>query len=357
MKQRALKIGGLLVLLTAAVEGTPGQQTFEDSPFDQRFLQSSVRAPGAPSGAPLGFHVLRSISLPGPLPGAGPRVVEDRIEIPVSGGLAVASWKTATPVEVNAEASLPGPRPEWGQDPLGRYRARALASGWILVQKQCRRCDVGWRRAWKLRAVASLQTAPLVTSRSVYFGAMDNRVYGLKRRNGHRLWATDVGERVSKPLVFWAGRIAAAPEPPPADAATSNGNPAKTAAVEPAKNEPRGGASEEREIELLLVLPDVGNEMLALDSSSGRKLATYKADGKLTGVPTIAPDGSILVAVQKYKADEASLVVLELAVVIPEQAPVSEPGEEDTSPKALSDSLVAAPPTSPPTQKRKQRAP
>ena len=57
-----------------------------------------------------------------------------------------------------------------------------------------------WRKKWKIRAPGSEFARPLITDKRIYYGATDNRVYGVKRRSGHRVWVTDVEGRAIRPL-------------------------------------------------------------------------------------------------------------------------------------------------------------
>jgi hypothetical protein len=139
-----------------------------------------------------------------------------------------------------------------------------------------------------------------VTARRVFFGALDNRVYSVKRKNGHRVWAADVGGRVSGALVLWSARPAGEDDPRP-------GAPGPAA---------------------ILVVPDRRNRILALDPLSGTEVASFTLpdpESRLVGVPVKTPDGRIVAATQKYAPTDASLLVLQLDPVVPapdETAPV-----------------------------------
>ena len=79
----------------------------------------------------------------------------------------------------------------------------------------------------------------------------------------------------------------------------------------------------------LLVLPDTGQQLIALDPSSGAELARFELGsgaGRLRGLPLPTPDGKIVVAREKYNTTDASLMVLELtpaAATLPMTAPAT----------------------------------
>jgi hypothetical protein len=122
-------------------------------------------------------------------------------------------------------------------------------------------------------------------------------VYCLRADNGHRVWAVDVGDRVSRPLGLWRAPAAATPpaEPPPSP-------PVPTL--------------------LLLVATDGGGSLLALDPYDGARIAVFElpaADGRLATPAVASADGSVLIGREKYAASEADLMVL--ALVAPEAQP------------------------------------
>ncbi len=258
-------------------------QKSEPSPFDQPFLDP-LAVPSRSAPPQLTFKVVADIPLPGPLPGPGPRLVGDRIEIPVAGGMATTRWVAdAEPVlELETAHELPTPEgsSDWVEAPDGRFRARTEPGGRISMQKRCPRCRDGWRSRWKLRMPGSTPAPPLLTEKRVYVGTMDNRVYALTRRNGHRAWATDVEDRVARPVVLWQG------------------------------------VGDAKGFEAILVLPGSGSRLIALDAQTGLRVADFElseAGGRLRSTPLATPDGKIIVARERYKATEASLIVLQLA--------------------------------------------
>jgi hypothetical protein len=295
--------GAILAALALALAGAGssvgqsslnGSGTTETSPYLEPPPDAGDGSDGGPSVA---FRVITEISLPGPLPGAGPRLVEGRLLTPVSGGIASSGWDAAAEVVVSASPPDPQPgvrgEPRWSVAPDGRIRVTVLESGHLLAQKRCKRCRAGWRKKWKLRLAGSVTAPPLVTEERVYFGALDNRVYSLKRKNGHRVWEVDVQGRASREILRWQGAVL----------------PAGQSDERPWEGEP---------LDVLLVVPDHGTELFALDARSGAKVASYDLaddEGRLIGAPALTPDGKIVVARQKYAPEDASLMVFELVGV------------------------------------------
>jgi len=133
----------------------------------------------------------------------------------------------------------------------------------------------------------------VVADDRVYFGATDNRVYAVRRRNGHRLWDTDVGGRVVRSPVIWSYA-------------------------------PQDGTAEPEPLPLLLVVPGDGSSLVVLEALTGRRVTRWtlpENGGGLVGKPLPLDGQRIALARQKYQEDEASLLVLRLA---PSASPVSE---------------------------------
>jgi outer membrane protein assembly factor BamB len=214
--------------------------------------------------------------------------------------VAETGWAAGSQARVEAvvESEQPPPdRPgfEWVLAPNGRARYALTDDGFLLAQKKCARCPAGWRRRWQLRVSGVGLAPPLVTEKRIFYGSLDNRVYGLKRRNGHRLWEIDLEGRVSRPLRQWR--------------ALAYGSDPEGAARDPSPP-------------LILVVPDDGGGIVALDARSGAKVAAFdlpEDGGTLVGAPLVTPDGGIVVARQKYTPADASLMVFRL-VAAPQPA-------------------------------------
>ena len=299
---------GLLVL---ASDGASQAQTFDSTPAFEESFEKKKKA-SAPEGPSIYFSKLYELPLPGPLPEGGPLLVDGRIEIPVDGGRVASGWEEAAELEwIEAGGDPAGTEDSpWVEDPSGRTRFRTEADGRLLAQKRCKRCRDGWRKKWRLRVAGSTVAPPLVTETRVFFGALDNRVYCIKRRSGHRVWAIDVAGRVTRPLRIVTIHDLPAAEPPPAeeDAGTDTKKKKK-------KSKNASEAEVLRSIELLLLVPDHGSSIVALTVETGQKAAEYalpESEGTFKGSPLLTPDGKIVVARQKYEASDASLLVLSL---------------------------------------------
>jgi hypothetical protein len=277
-------------LLVVAAPGSLGQTTSSGDAFQNQFpdpLQYKAPVPELPE---LQFAVVTEIDLAGPFV-SGPRVVGDHVEVRTTAGLMRVDWTgEVTPVRVDpAEAGTAVEEPSgWGLSPDGSHRGGQL-NGRLVVQKICEGCRNGWNRRWRLRVPGLAPVAPLLTSQRVYFGSADNRVYGVRRRNGHRLWATPMNGRVLRELALW---------------------------IDPDTTTQPGVAA-------ILVVPDPGAEMVVLDVYSGAPMLRYRLAGEgdqIVGAPAITPDGHVILARQGYAADDAGIIVLKLVQAEPDPA-------------------------------------
>ena len=272
-----------VLLLAAPVSG---QSLSDGGPFDETLTP----LPGAPEAEPLPpleLRLLAAIPLPGPLPGGALRLEDGRVIVPVAGGVAAAApaaGARATALPDAAVTPFPG-EGTWVEDAGGRQRF-AVRDGRIVAQRRCGSCRSGFRRIWRARIPGDRLAVPLPQEELVFVGGLDNRVYALRQHNGHRVWTADVGGRISRPLVPWRGSV-----------------PATTAGDPPLA------------LDLVLVVPDHGARLLALDAESGRHVASVEldeAEGSLVGVPLTTEDGRIVVARQRYTEQEADLLVYAL---------------------------------------------
>jgi len=289
----------LIAIALVAVSFGPVHAQRENYTSEDAFrdLPPAAAADRGPTGPKLAFQLQAEIPLPGPLPGAAPRLRDELIEIEVAGGTAVtepiagatARLITGTATNVGSEERA---APQWAEEASGRFRYRSIPGGKIESQRRCKRCKSGWKRRWKLRVPGNTPATPLVADDRVYFGALDNRVYCVKARNGHRVWVADIGARVTLPLIRWEGER-------PTDA---DSNPETT-------------EESSETLRLILAVPSAGDRMVALDARSGQPVATIRlpdGEGTLVSSPLATPDGKIVLARQKYAASEASLMVYRL---------------------------------------------
>jgi len=261
---------------------------------------SAPPARRSPRGRQWSLALERQIPLPGPLPAGTPRLTEAGVELLVAGGTALVDWNQGLRLSVapgSTAADNAAEAESWATSPNGKYRFQAQGDGWIVAQKRCKRCrKPPWRRKWKLRVSGTAPVAPVATDKRVFFGAMDNRIYSLRVRNGHRVWATDIKGRPLRGLVLahW--------QPPPPLGSEEFDPPEPPA-------EP---------LELILAIPGDGHQLLALNAETGAKVADFTVDpakGRLVGQPVMTIDGAILVGRSDYDEEQAALVVLRLKQV------------------------------------------
>ena len=223
-------------------------------------------------------------------------------------------WSSDAVAVIDDDATPPAPEEPtlYSTDPENRFRGSFLPEGRLLLEKNCGKCKKGWRKKWKLRIAGQASNPPLITENRVYFGAPDNRVYSLQRSNGYRLWDVDIGGRLSKPLMLWVGSVT------------------------------EGDPDDVRE--LIIALPDGGARIIALDARSGQEVARFELppdSGRIRGEPITTPDGSIVVAREKYNVEDASLMVLELSATVtiaeadPTVTPEGEVADVEPTPTGL----------------------
>lgn len=169
----------------------------------------------------------------------------------------------------------------WTEGPDGLYRCRADPEGGLVVEHRHRPTSP-WKQAWRRKTAAPVSSPPIVMGRRVLFASSEGRVTSARLSNGHLLWATDVGERLSRAAVLWNG--------PPGGAGSGE----------------EAGA----ELALLLVIPDSGTALLALDVYDGRVVARGAVPGergRLVSSPLLLADGRIAAARQGYALEDAGL--------------------------------------------------
>lgn len=283
-----------VALLALAFPVALAQTGTSDKPFDMEELEPVADSGEDQSQPQFRFHLIADVSLPGPLPPGGPYAMDDGIAIKVAGGLALVSWDGTLDIRETGAAQPSETKEDlvFGVSDDGRIRASGMAEGWIKAEKFCESCRKTWRKKWRVRAPGSAFARPLVTRKRVYYGATDNQVYSVKRRNGHRVWATDVGGRVLRPLELL--RITAPPE---------------TLYIGP-----RGS----RMMDLVLVVPDSGETIIALEGRTGSRVARRELpeNEAFVGSP-LTRGGKLAVVRQRYDASDAALLLFELKPPLP----------------------------------------
>jgi hypothetical protein len=241
-------------------------------------------------GPVLVFERLGEIALPGPL-GERPGFLSDGVVVlPVEGGWArVVPEAEATPSIVPAVD--PPETPEWVPSFNGKRRYRTTAEGLVEAQRRSRTSDK-WVRSWRIVAPNSIMAPPILLGPRLCYAGLDDRVTCVRASNGHRVWAVDLGDRLSRELTCWPA--------------------CGTGAVDG---------------EVLLVVPDDGASLIALDAYDGRRVATFElpAAQRFTSPALVVSGDRIAIARKGYDAREAALVLLRLTTPPPAAPPVPLP--------------------------------
>jgi hypothetical protein len=249
------------------------------------------------------FELVGEVALPGPL-GTSPAWVSDnRVAVPVDGGVArVVPEPGALPTLGPAE---PAPtRADWIVAPSGTRRYRATAEGIVEAQRWSS-TRKRWVRRWKIVAPNSLLAMPVLLGPRLCYAGLDDRVTCVRASNGHRLWAVDLGDRLSHPMARWPAASEAPPRAPAGDRAVEG--------------------------TILLVVPDDGATVIALDAFDGRRVASYNLppNHRFASSALVLDGDRIALARKGYDDREASLILLRLApapkAVTPEPVPYNGP--------------------------------
>ncbi len=246
------------------------------------------------------IKVVGEVALPASPTGEPLSLEGNRVFVPVRGG--TASVDLAEPMTARLEdatapaADAPSP---WVVSADGNYRVRTLPAGRVEAEKRGMfRHRFGSQ--WSLRAPGATPAVPLIMGRRVFFGSVDDQLYCVRRKNGHRLWAVDLEDRISKPVAAWHRRLAM-----PATAS---------------------GTTPDVDVEMVLVVPDGGASLLALDVYDGSRLGSYEVPagkGTLATSPLVLPDGRIAIARESYGSGAGALLLL--APEVSEAPPKSGP--------------------------------
>ena len=228
-------------------------------------------------GPALVFERLGEIKLPGPLGATSGFAADGLVVIPVEGGwVRVAPEVDATPTMIPAVD--PPLAPEWIVSANGKRRFRTTPEGLVEAQRRSRGRKK-WVSSWRIVAPNSILAPPLLIGPRVCYAGLDDRVTCVRASNGHRLWAVDLGDRLSRGLTAW-----------------------------PASRE---GAVDG---EILLVVPDDGASVIALDAYDGRRVASFElpATHHFASSALVASRDRIAIARKGYEDRDAALVLLRL---------------------------------------------
>ena len=153
-------------------------------------------------------------------------------------------------------------------DPRGARRGRAPQTA---SQK--------WSSSWRIIAPNSIFAPPILLGPRLCYAGLDDRVTCVRASNGHRLWTVDLGDRLSRGLTVLAGRAGPALEG-----------------------------------EVLLVVPDDGASVIALDAYDGRRVAVFELPPThhFASSALVVSRDRIAIPRKGYEDREAALVLLRL---------------------------------------------
>lgn len=242
-----------------------------------------------PQPPPIVLEWSGEVPIPGPLR-SGPLAARgDEVIVPTGDGTAHVSFAGDGAVGLFAgETPSPGLDPlAWVITPDGRHRCRTTSEGGVLVETR-RREGSKWRKAWRLATSSPLSAPPIPIGRRLVLLTAEGRVTAVRLSNGHRLWSTDLGERLSGAPALWSGSF-------PSQEVVSD--------------------DERPSYALLLLVPDSGTAILALDVYDGRVLArgtVPEGRGRLVSSALLLPDGRIAAARQGYALEDAGLALFRI---------------------------------------------
>lgn len=343
---------------------TPTRESPNDYP-------SALPPRKGPSPPAMVLELSAEIPIPLPRSAASLEIEGDRIRIAVDGGSVVIAPRAGASAQPDPATDLPGdgaaaPADPWVVSANGRYRVRTLPEGRVLAERRCFWSHTRWHHAWSLRVGGPTKAPPLIAGHRVFYASIDNQIYAVRLENGHRLWAVDLEDRISMPLAVWKGIPEAAAAPPSlhalgggvtfaADlAARAPALDPETRAAPPSAPSPIGpiasdapapvsspefrwpvdppppllpvtssSAPDSRppiavptKVEAVVVVPDGGASLMALDVYDGSRLAVYEpasADEMLVSPALVLSDGRLAVARAGYASEGAALLLLHFA--------------------------------------------
>jgi hypothetical protein len=248
----------------------------------------------------LSFQTAQEVALPGPLLEHPLRIDGDEIALPVAGGegrvrLVPEPSFRVVPAREFTNGTFAEGDTNWVLSEDGLFRFRSLSEGRIEAEKLSEKTEE-WRDAWTYRVGGAVLAAPVPDGGRLFFGSLDNQVYAVRADNGHLLWSVDVGARLSRPLAVWHGIL-----------------------------QPDAEGEPPREYSLLIVVPDDGAGMVALDTYNGTRVAALRLPEFESGFVSpalVSPEIGVVVARQRYAPTDAVLMVYRLG--IPEPPPDSD---------------------------------
>ncbi len=228
-------------------------------------------------GPALVFERLGEVALPGPLSAQPGFVADGVVIVPLETGWARLLPEADAAPSVVASADAPR-TPEWLLSSNGKRRYRTTQEGLVEAEKRTHG-GKRWHRIWRIVAPNSILAPPVLVGERLCYAGLDDRVTCVRAKNGHRLWAVDLGDRLSRGLTCWAA----------------------------CGDRPGAG-------EVLLAVPDDGATVIALDAYDGRKIATYElpANHHFASSALVVSHDRIAISRKGYDDRESAVVLLRL---------------------------------------------
>lgn len=296
--RRARAAAAIAVFLAASSAlAQSGTSALEREPNDYPPPLPERRGP-APK---LQFAVVGEIALAGPVTATDAWSDGDSVAVPLASGVVrVPPSLGAAPVKSEASTPPEDPHGGWIVSSEGTHRYRTTAEG-LVEAEHYSKWRKRWTRSWRIVTPNSTPAAPLLIGPRLCYAGLDDRVTCVRASNGHRLWTADLGDRLSRPLARW-------PSATPSHVSASRSD----RAVE--------GDS-------LLVVPDDGESLVALDAYDGRRLATYKAPSfsRIVSGPMVFSEDRIAAVRTGFEESDVAVVLLRLEPVTTSEAPAPIP--------------------------------
>ncbi|NIM01339.1 MAG: PQQ-binding-like beta-propeller repeat protein [Acidobacteria bacterium] len=308
MKRALLLVAGLAI--AGPTLPSAAQTTSSGAGFQNQFPDPLTYQPPRPDPPELQFESVTDIGIVGPLV-SGPRDLDGAVYVGTAAGPVRVNWAGPTPTAERVAFLATEPSADWGLSPDRSHRAKPV-DGRLVVQKACKGCGSGWRRRWRLRVPGLAPVPPVMTAKRVYFGSSDNRIYGVRRKNGHRLWATALEGRVLRELALWVAT----------------------------------GTERAPQVAAILAVPEPGAELVVLDVYSGSVVLRYRLAEEgdvIVGSPVATPDGYVILARQGYTEQDASVIILKLVHMEPELPPAEETAPTSYNPETSDEVAPGAP--------------
>jgi hypothetical protein len=275
-----------LALLASPALAQYGSTTPDVQPNNYPPALPARRGPG-PS---LVFERIGEVVLPGPLASRPAWAATGFVNVPVEAGVVQLVPELDAKPEMTGAAEAET-TVEWIVSANGKRRYRTTQEGLVEAERRSH-ARRGWSRSWRIIAPNSILSPPILVGPRLCYAGLDDRVTCVRAKNGHRLWAVDLGDRLSRALAVWPAGEGANPDS-----------------------------------ELVLAVPDDGASVIALDAYDGRRVATYELPPHhhFASPALVVASGRIALARKGYDDREAALVLLKLVPPPPPAPPSAVP--------------------------------